>query len=175
MAQPAGVSIRDMNEGDLGQVLALEEEIFPSPWTEDLFLHELRQGRNSMYMVALSGDRLLGYIGALLFKSEVHVTNMAVDGKFRREGLGSTLLIACVRRGLDMGARWLTLEVRESNSEARQFYRRFGFEEIGLRYGYYVETGEHAVIMATGDIRAPHFRELVYNIEAELALRRSDD
>ncbi len=175
MALPAGLSIRDMNEGDLSQVLALEEKIFPSPWTEDLFLDELRQGQNAMYMVALKGDRLLGYIGAHLFKSEVHITNMAVDEEFRRKGLGSLLLITCVRRGYDVGARWLTLEVREGNWEARQFYKRFGFEEIGLRHGYYAETGENAVIMVTGDIHAPDFRQLVDRIESEITLRGGND
>jgi ribosomal-protein-alanine N-acetyltransferase len=170
VALPSDLNIRDMKEGDLGQVLVLEEEIFPSPWTEDLFLHELRQGQNAMYMVALSGDRLLGYFGAHLFKSEIHVTNMAVDRECRRKGLGSLLLVTCVRRGCDAGARWLTLEVREGNREARHFYKRFGFEEIGLRYRYYEETGENAVIMVTGDIRAPDFQRLVENIASGITL-----
>jgi ribosomal-protein-alanine N-acetyltransferase len=111
---------------------------------------------------------LLGYIGAQLFKSEIHVTNMAVDTEFRRKGVGSLLLASCMRRGYDAGARWLTLEVREGNEEARQFYRRFGFEEIGLRYGYYEETGENAVIMVTGDIHAPDYRDLIEGIEPEI-------
>jgi ribosomal protein S18 acetylase RimI-like enzyme len=53
VALPAGFYIREMNEGDLSQVLALEGSTFPSPWTEDLFLHELRRGPDSMYMVVL--------------------------------------------------------------------------------------------------------------------------
>jgi [ribosomal protein S18]-alanine N-acetyltransferase len=170
MPLPPGLRIRDMNEGDLGQVLALEEQTFPTPWTEDLFLQELRRGHNVMYLVALTGDRLLGYIGAHQFKSEIHVTNMSVDLEFRRKGLGSLLLITCVRRGYDRGARWLTLEVRENNREAQHFYRRFGFEEIGLRYGYYAETEENAVIMVTGDITAVDYRKLIDSIESEITL-----
>jgi ribosomal-protein-alanine N-acetyltransferase len=170
MPLPTGVLIRDMSEGDLDRVLALEKQAFPSPWTKDLFLHELRRGHSVMYMVALIEGRLLGYIGAQQYKSEIHVTNMAVDREFRRRGLGSLLLIACVRRGYDVDARWLTLEVRENNREAQHFYRRFGFEEIGLRYGYYAETGENAVIMVTGDITAPDYRKLIDSIESEITL-----
>jgi [ribosomal protein S18]-alanine N-acetyltransferase len=170
MPLPPGVRVRDMNEGDLDEVLALEKQTFPSPWTEDLFLQELRKGHNVMYLVAVMGGTLLGYIGAHQFKSEIHVTNMAVDREFRRRGLGSLLLITCVRRGYDRGARWLTLEVRENNTEAQQFYRRFGFEEIGLRYGYYSETGENAVLMVTGDIYAEEYRRLIDTIESEITL-----
>jgi [ribosomal protein S18]-alanine N-acetyltransferase len=168
MAIPTGMVIREMRSGDLDRVIALEQAVFPSPWTDDMFIHELNKGARALYLVAERGAKLLGYIGAQLFGNEIHVTNMAVDRELRRQGLGSALLINMVRRGDAGGARWLTLEVREGNREARLFYRLFSFDEVGIRRGYYVDSGEDAVIMVTGDIRHPDFRNNLDSIEASL-------
>lgn len=157
----AGVRIREMLASDLEEVMGLEYEIFDAPWDEELFMQELRRGEGTIYLVAESGGTVFGYIGAQLLGGEVHVTNMAVAAAHRRRGLGSALLVSCVRRGTARGARWLTLEVRENNSEAREFYRLFGFDEIGMRRGYYADSGEDAVIMATGDIREPGYQALL--------------
>lgn len=154
-------SIRDMLYADVAGVEALEKEIFPSPWGAELFRYEVEHGERTIYLVAEDGAVLAGYTGAHVFEREVHVTNMAVLGPRRRCGLGSALLLEVVRRGLERGARWLTLEVRAGNDGGRRFYREFGFEELGLRHGYYTETGEDAVIMATGDIRTAEYSELL--------------
>ncbi len=166
--------IREMLATDLAGVMGLEHQVFESPWTEELFAQELKRGEACIYLVAESGGSVLGYIGAQVLGGEVHVTNMAVAQALRRRGLGSALLVSCVRRGLERGARWLTLEVRETNHEAREFYRQFGFDEIGLRRGYYADSGEDAVIMATGDIRDPGYVALIDRIEAGLRRRDGD-
>lgn len=168
MAAAGDVVIREMLVADLDRVMALEHDVFDTPWTVDLFIHELKRAERTVYLVAESGGRVLGYIGAQVLGSEVHITNMAVDAAKRRRGLGSSLLIACLRRGTERGARWLTLEVRQNNQEARAFYRIFGFDEIGLRRGYYADSGEDALIMVTGDISAPEYREFIDGIEATI-------
>ena len=162
------VVIREMLVADLDRVMALEHDVFDTPWTVDMFIQELKRAEGTIYLVAESGGRVLGYIGAQVLGREVHVTNMAVDAAKRRRGLGSCLLIACLRRGAERGARWLTLEVRQNNQEARAFYRLFGFDEIGLRRGYYADSGEDALIMVTGDICAAEYREFIDGIEATL-------
>lgn len=161
------VEITDMSTKDLGLVLALEREIFPSPWTADFFKHEL-SSHETFYLVARVGTEPVGYMGAHILGHEVHVTNLAVAPAWRRRGIGSAMLLESVSRGLRMGSRWLTLEVREGNMKALEFYRKFGFRELGLRRGYYPDTGEHAVIMATGDITEPAYRETLERISAEL-------
>ncbi len=166
LAAAGDVVIREMLVADLDRVMALEHDVFDTPWTVDLFIHELKRAERTIYLVAESGGRVFGYIGAQVLGSEVHITNMAVDAAVRRRGFGSNLLIACLRRGTERGARWLTLEVRQNNREARAFYRLFGFDEIGLRRGYYADSGENALIMVTGDISAPEYRELINGIEA---------
>ena len=156
--------IRDMRSGDIDRVVELEKEIFDSPWNAELFRHELSNFDHTIYLIAEKEGELLAYMGAQVLDAEVHVTNMAVAPSSRRAGLGSALLLECIQRALDCGARWLTLEVRRGNDEALEFYRTFSFEELGLRHGYYADTGEDAIIMATGDIRSDDFAETVSGI-----------
>lgn len=153
--------IREMRKEDLDAVLELEHRVFDLPWTMELFAAEIGRPERSLYLVAEVDGRVLAYSGAQVMGSEVHLTNMAVAPEERRRGIGSALLASSARRGIEMGARWLTLEVREGNAGARSFYREFAFEEVGVRRGYYTTTGEDAVIMVTGDITSPGYLRLL--------------
>ena len=170
----AGVVVREMKPADVDAVMKLERRIFSTPWTADVFRYELRRKRSAIYLVAEAGGRMLGYLGAAQMGAEVHVANIAVEPGQRRHGVGSALLLECVARGTARGARWLALEVRETNDGAREFYRRFGFNELGLRIGYYVDTGEHALAMATGDICSDDYQQLLRTIEDGLARRKAE-
>jgi ribosomal-protein-alanine N-acetyltransferase len=152
-------SVREMETGDLEAVLAIEVRVFPSPWTGEIFSAELEQPE-SIYLVVEEPGGTVGYAGARMFGQEVHITNMAVAPERRGRGLAAALMLECVRRGIEQGGRYLTLEVRQGNAGALEFYRKFGFAELGLRRGYYHETGEDAVIMATGDLHADSYRAL---------------
>jgi len=165
-------AVRDMEQDDLDTVMEIENEIFDSPWTRDLFDFELSRPEKTMYLVAEHEGKVVGYLGAQLLYNEIHVTNMAVTGRARRMGVGSLLLISCIRCSVEKGGRWLTLEVRESNNEARAFYELFGFDPIGIRHGYYSDIGEDAVIMVTGDIRDRVFLELLDELELSRVHRK---
>src|SRR3546814_14582176 len=87
-----------------------------------------------------------------------HVTTIAVDPRWHRYKLGTRLLLALARGGIDEGAQNLTLEVRASNRGAQALYQRFGFVPAGIRKGYYVEPNEDAIVMWANDTeiaRAP--------------------
>jgi ribosomal-protein-alanine N-acetyltransferase len=169
------VKIREMEQVDLASVMELERRIFPTPWSIDVFKHEIRRRTRSIYLVAELDDRILGYLGAGMMGQEVHIANIAVEPEWRRQGIGTALLLECIGRGSDRGARWLTLEVRETNAGARDFYRLFGFNELGLRIGYYVDTGEPALVMATGDICSDDYREMLNRLQAKLARREAGE
>ncbi|MHB8894042.1 MAG: ribosomal protein S18-alanine N-acetyltransferase [Candidatus Geothermincolia bacterium] len=160
--------IKEMQFADVDSVCELEKRIFASPWSADLFRYEVRNCERTIYLVAVEDAHIVGYVGAQLFDKEVHVTNMAVEPESRRGGLGTALILECIREGLERGARWLTLEVRRGNEEARLFYLEFGFEELGLRHGYYTDTGEDAIIMATGDIRTQEYTDLLARMHMRL-------
>jgi ribosomal-protein-alanine N-acetyltransferase len=78
---------------------------------------------------------------------EGHITNIAVHPEFRRSGVGSALMEALLAEAENRGIAALTLEVRESNHCARSLYRKYGFEDGGMRKAYYADNNEDAVIM----------------------------
>ena len=163
------IVIREMRRADLEAVMALELEIFPTPWTREIFEYEIQRRERALYLVVELRGEVAGYLGAQVLGDEIHLTNMAVAPGLRRRGVGTALLLECLHRGIDRRARWMTLEVRENNEEARGFYGRFGFRDMGLRKDYYVDTGEDALIMASRDLQGRYFKELLAGIEAELA------
>ncbi len=149
-----------MESADLDEVMVLESESFSSPWTRGMYLHELEK-REVCYLVARRDGALAGYGGTLLIIDEAHVMTLAVRKELRRRGLGSRLLLALIEGSQEMGARFLTLEVRKSNREAIELYSRFGFQIMGERKHYYLDNLENALIMWTEDITAPEYRVLL--------------
>ena len=151
-------TLRTMALEDLPHIIEIEEESFSHPWSADYFRHELTTNRIAHYMVACHNTEIMGYIGIWIIVGEVHITTIAVRLRNRHQGIGEFLLISAIELAMQHEARFITLEVRESNIPARTLYERYGFVQVGLRHRYYVETGEDALIMSTGDISTPSFR-----------------
>jgi [ribosomal protein S18]-alanine N-acetyltransferase len=152
-------SVRRMVLGDLPQVLEIEIASFPNPLSADHFRHELTANQIATYLVAYQGNTVLGYVGVWLIVGEIHITTIAVQQDHRRKGIGELLIISVVNLALEHGAQLITLEVRESNLIARALYRKYGFEEVGLRRRYYTETGEDAIIMSVENITSASFQD----------------
>jgi ribosomal-protein-alanine N-acetyltransferase len=104
--------------------------------------------------------RIIGYAGMWLMIDEAHITTIAVRNSWRGKGLGELLLASLIEAAVDMGAHRVTLEVRVSNDIAQSLYRKYGFENEGLRVRYYSDNNEDAYIMTTGDIRDDEFRSM---------------
>jgi [ribosomal protein S18]-alanine N-acetyltransferase len=115
--------------------------------------------------------RLVGYAGLWLMVDEAHVTTIAVHPKYRGEGLGELLLLQMIDTALEIGARWLTLEVRKSNEIAQALYRKYTFKEMGVRRRYYSDDGEDALVMWTDAIDSPTFTEAAARNRAILEAR----
>jgi [ribosomal protein S18]-alanine N-acetyltransferase len=114
---------------------------------------------------------MVGYAGLWLVVDEAHVTTIAVRPQYRGRGLGELLLVALTEIALDVNARWLTLEVRVSNSSAQALYRKFGFKPAGVRPKYYSDNREDALIMWTEEIRSAAFQEHFKNFRDNLRTR----
>ncbi|MGV8082214.1 MAG: tRNA (adenosine(37)-N6)-threonylcarbamoyltransferase complex transferase subunit TsaD [Coriobacteriia bacterium] len=146
------VTLRLMRRSDISAVIAIERASFSDPWQPGIFADELRApGR--IYLVA-EDDRgtLIGYLGMMVIADEAHVMNIAVRGDRRREGVGRLLLEMGLHLARKVGAERVTLEVRPSNSAAIGLYESEGLVQVGLRPGYYSDSGksdsgEPAVIM----------------------------
>lgn len=163
------VHLVPMRRRHLRQVLRIEGQVYPRPWTFSLFLSELgiRTGRH--YVVARIGGLVVGYAGLILSLDEGHIANIAVDPGWQRHQVGSRLLLHLHRTARSRSTRHMTLEVRVSNKAAQELYRRFGYETEGLRKNYYAETREDALIMWARDIDSTEHAELLARIEAGIA------
>lgn len=114
-----------------------------------------------------SPQYVAGFVGLWFVLDEAHVVIIGNRPADRRKGLGEMLLIAGIEAAMRHGSRVVTLEVRSSNDAARALYRKYGFQEVGVRKRYYADNNEDAVIMTTPPIQSDdytqHFNEQVRN------------
>lgn len=149
-ALPAGQRIVPMSEALLDSaILAIEQSAFSHPWSRGNFVDALRSGYSAQ--VLLQDDTVLGYFVAMQILDEVHLLNITVAPQHQSQGHALTLLQALRHWSLHSAhAQSLWLEVRESNTRARQVYARYGFVQVGARKKYYpVHDGERetAILM----------------------------
>jgi [ribosomal protein S18]-alanine N-acetyltransferase len=157
-----------MRRRHLRGVLAIERQVYPRPWSANLFLSEMRQTHNRAYLVALAGRQVIGYGGVLSYGDEAHITTIAVDPEHHRRKIGTRLLYELIQHARRMSAVAVSLEVRVTNHGAQRLYGRFGFRPVGVRKNYYQEVHEDALVMWTDDIRTPEYTDLLRTIVSEL-------
>jgi len=146
--QQASVDL--MKKEDLPEILAIERESFKTPWTEGMFIDELKTRHAQCLVVKIDfdGKAVVGaYIIFWVVADEVHLHNLAVKKEFRRQGLAGDLMNLMKHMAGQLGAVRQTLEVRVSNNEAIGLYRKCGFIVKGRRPRYYTDTQEDALIM----------------------------
>ena len=142
----ATLRFETLNEGHLPAILAIENEVNGSPWSERSFRNEIDHP-HGLFRVALEGGEVVGYGGAWLVIDEAHVTNVAVAPSSQRRGIGRRLMVEILRTARDAGMTCSTLEVRAGNSAALHLYESLGFERSAVRRGYYPDNKEDAVVM----------------------------
>jgi ribosomal-protein-alanine N-acetyltransferase len=86
----------------------------------------------------------------------------------RGQGLGEFMLVALIDIAYQIGAKWVTLEVRVSNSIAQNLYRKYGFREAGMRHKYYSDNQEDALIMWTDEIHSPAYKQRFQELKQAL-------
>jgi [ribosomal protein S18]-alanine N-acetyltransferase len=147
------VELRRMTPADLADVIALEHELFSDdPWTADMFADEVAQPPESrLYLVAEAGTEhvLAGYAGMMFVPGgrQADVLTIGVRPACWGQGIGSALLGTILDEAGRRGCAEVFLEVRADNPRAHGLYRRRGFEEIGIRRGYYQPSGVDAIVM----------------------------
>ncbi|MGQ9498238.1 MAG: ribosomal protein S18-alanine N-acetyltransferase [Desulfotomaculales bacterium] len=131
----------------IDQVLEIEKRSFPTPWPRQTFEFEVLYNELAEYAVAIDNGRVVGYGGMWLVLDEAHITNVAVHPTYRGRHIGRALMLELIRRARARGATRVTLEVRPSNTVARNLYKSLGFVEKGIRRKYYQDNKEDAIIM----------------------------
>ena len=153
------LAITPMQLDDLSAIMALEHLCFESPWTPDIYRRELRDNSFSFYHVVrptspnagMSLPPVLAYGGCWVTGDECHLMTIATHPDWRRRHLSEWLLLDLLAEARQRAAGRCMLEVRAGNRSAIGLYEKLGFEQVGLRHGYYPATGrsprEDAVLM----------------------------
>lgn len=134
----------------IDEILAIEQLCFSDPWTREMFRSELEVGAGTYARFAERDGALAGYLLAVLIEDEAHLGNLAVHPSARRSGVGQFLLDDLLQTSRKRGIVRITLEVRESNEIARNFYYNNEFIDIAMRKNYYRNPVEDAIVMLRG-------------------------
>lgn len=131
---------------DVPQIAELEKICFSDPWSEQSIVSEL-ENPLSLWLVACDDGVIAGYVGSQSVMGWADMMNLAVHPDYRRRGVGEAL-VSSLESGLSgNGVSVLTLEVRQSNENAIALYKKMGFEQVGVRPGYYRHPKENALIL----------------------------
>ncbi|QHA90236.1 ribosomal protein S18-alanine N-acetyltransferase [Bacillus sp. N1-1] len=141
------VSFRSMTIEDIEAVMRIEHATFPTPWSRSAFYNEIVINHFATYLLLEVGEEIAGYCGVWVIIDEAHITNIALHPEYRGMKLGEALLNKAIHFAKSRGALKMTLEVRVSNTVAQNLYRKFGFEEGGIRKNYYTDNQEDALVM----------------------------
>lgn len=142
----ASYKLVPMNRSHLKEVAEIERTCFTTPWSEEM-LEEQLYNPDAAFIVAEGEDgTVLGYAGLQCVLDEGYLDTLAVRESCRRLGVGSALVDTVVRFGREHLA-FLSLEVRKSNEAAIHLYEKYGFEQVGVRPGYYELPREDALLL----------------------------
>ena len=135
-----------LTEAHIPQMVELEKICFSMPWTADMIRSELNNP-SCLYLAAVDGDTLVGYIGVQTVLDEGYINNVAVHPEYRRRGIAAALISLLAEQAQAIGLAFMTLEVRESNAPAIALYEKLGFTTVGRRKNYYEKPREDAILM----------------------------
>lgn len=169
-----------MTADHLPEVMAIDAQCYPIPWSREVYESELSRTDDRLYLIAHPDRavsqpipepdrRVLGHAGVAFEEGDAHITTVTVTPDCRGQGIGARLFLA-----LALAARRrntsLVLEVAADNPAAQALYRRFGLAPVGIQRGYYKEMGlsPDAIVMRADGIHQPDYAHRLINIAVEL-------
>lgn len=139
--------LRRMELDDIEKVADIEASNFSLPWSQKSFADALLN-ENTLYVVAVEDDQIIGYAGAWCVFGEAEITNVCVDESARKRGVGTEIMKYLIEMGRERECDVFFLEVRESNEKAIGLYEKLGFIRIGIRKNFYERPVENAIVMS---------------------------
>lgn len=167
------LEIRRMSLEHLDHILEIEPIAFGSHhWSKQSFVNELTNS-SGYYFVAIDTDtnKLCGYSGFWLIGEEAHITTLAVHPDLLRKYIGEIMLINDIEQAQNVGASWLTLEVRVSNLAAQNLYYKYGFKNLGTRKRYYQDNDEDALVLWAENIGSTEYKKNISNRYQDVAAK----
>ena len=138
--------ITKMTEDHIHQIAELEKLCFCDPWSVNSIASEL-DNRLSLWLVAVDNGRVVGYVGSQTVLGETDMMNIATHPDYRKQGIGTALILRLIEELSKRNSHSLMLEVRVSNGVAISVYHKLGFAEVGRRKNYYQNPKEDALIL----------------------------
>ncbi len=160
--------LRYMRVSDVDDIVAIDRMAFELPWSDRSYRYEIMES-NYSHMVTLeySGDEaqaswwrrlvsrngqspqphIVGYGGLWRIMDEAHISTIATHPRWRGRGWGEILLAGMIRRSITLGASYIVLEVRVTNTVAQNLYHKYEFEVAGVKPQYYRNNNEDAYDM----------------------------
>ena len=136
--------IREMTREDIDAVVGVDNAAFSDAWKETTFCEEAEKDY-SHYFVCETDDEIIGYAGIWCIYETAELIRIATVPEFRKRGIAKELMQKVLECAEIYGCERMMLEVRRSNIPAQELYKKFGFNEISIRKGYY--NGEDALIL----------------------------
>jgi ribosomal-protein-alanine N-acetyltransferase len=144
------ITLEPLRWWHIDDLMSIEADLFGiEQWSAAMFWNELANG--NFYLVALGGDEIVGYAGLSVSGREAWVQNIAVRRDRQRHGSGRAMLEALLGEARGRGAGTVLLEVAVDNGPAQRLYERYGFEQVGVRRGYYQPSNTDALVMRRDD------------------------
>ena len=142
-----GIKVRIAEFSDLDDIYKLDVATFAMPWSKEALSYDILENDNAFVIVAEYEGEFAGYADIWTVLDEADLNSIAVRVDFRRKGIGDAIMLAMTEMLSANGVATINLEVRVSNMPAIKLYKKYGFNECGVRPGYYLDNGEDALIM----------------------------
>lgn len=140
------IKLRPLSLTDIDRVCELEKKNLPVPWNRQQVEGEFQKPVSILVGIE-KNSKLIGYIISNLVADELHILSLCIDKGERRNGYATLLIMHLFEIAIDQGGKSVWLEVRKSNVEARLLYQRLDFLQHSVRFNYYSDNGEDAVIL----------------------------
>ena len=151
------IEIERMRPAHVRLILEHEHETFGTEsWTEGMYREELEDAWTRHYLVAFEVTRepgeaaardLAGWAGLLVIEGTAQILTIGTIAAYRRRGVATALMEAMLVEARRRRAHEVLLEVRVDNAAAKAMYARYGFEQLGIRKGYYQPAGVDAAVL----------------------------
>ncbi len=141
----SAVKVRNIEREDIKQIAELEKICFSQAWSMETLLDAYKNG--TRFLVAVNGNKVLGYAGISCVLDEGYITNVAVFPEYRKQGVGTAIMNAVLDLANSLNLSFVSLEVRVSNNNAISLYEKLGFEKVAVRPNFYSDPKEDANIM----------------------------